>query len=155
MRGVGRSKPWQTKTPSALQPRCLDPEDVTHGDTVIKGNMKYLTLPPPSHSKKMCWLSRPAGSSLTYVVHSSEQGNNQRCYTGEEKYPRGAKDDAGQEGEEQTVLSTRRWEKPSSGLGHGGSPRGIGWSEADHEELWDETETFPVEEPWFTFKKKK
>ena len=91
-----------------------------------QGKHEILDVHPTVSQQKMHQLSCPAGSSLTYVVHFSEQGNNQQCFTGEEKHPSSAEENAGQEGEEQTVRSTRCWERLSSGLGHTGSLRGIG-----------------------------
>ena len=44
--------PCEPPSPSAPLPGCLTPKDVIHGDTVIKGIVKYLTFSPPSSNKK-------------------------------------------------------------------------------------------------------
>lgn len=90
-----------------------------------QGKREIFDIHPTLSQQKMYWLSCPAGNLLTYAMCSSEQGNNQWYFTREENHPSGAKDHAGREGEEQTILSTRHWERPSSGLGQAVSPRRI------------------------------
>lgn len=153
-----------SRTLQALISQC-SPARIPHsggwvcGDTVIKGNVKYLMFSPPSRSKTCVGFHvLRAARSCTWCIPPSKEKNRGVSL---EKRNTGAvlrkTWDEKEKNKQSSAPGTGRgrpwaWDTPAA-RGTSGWSGGAVFPASDKEESWDITETFLVEEPWFTLKK--